>query len=148
MRVCRRGDRNWHPGAVISVLGDLGAVEVNLLSDAVVLAEPGASLGEVTAWQVPRLVGQDVSCVVVCPGLADLLAGHDESRVHAEVVALCDALARVARQGSLVFRGFPQLSGRGEEVRLIDAAARVTCELRGISWQPYGGRGDTGAGQA
>lgn len=112
-----------------------------------VLAEAGASLGEVTARQVLRLVGQPLARVLVCPGPADVLAGHDESFVHAEVVALCDALRRAAPDAAVLIVGFPPLAGSEDQVRLFDAAVRATCELRGMTPLPWAASSSQRAGQ-
>ncbi len=97
----------------------------------------GATLGEVTARQIPLLPNLNVDRIVVWPGRAEVLAGHDESFVHAELVALCDALLRAAAPSSILVSGFPPVTGRDEQIRLFDAAARSVCELRGIGWQPH-----------
>lgn len=119
---------------MLVVLGDVTAVDSRRADGAVVLAEAGASLGEVAAAQIPRLAAYPAAEVDVFPGPADLLAGHDESRIHAELVAVCDALLRVAAPESIVFHAFAPVPGRQHDGRLIDAAARVTCKLRGIAW--------------
>lgn len=119
-------------------MGNLTAVASDLPAEVVVLAQPGATLGEVAAAQVPKLVAYTTTQVLVCPGTADLLAGHGESLIHAELVALCDALLLVVDSpGSVQFNGFPPVSGREADRRLIDAAARVTCQLRGIGWRAH-----------
>lgn len=123
---------------MLVVLGDLTAVDSDLAGEVVVLAEPGAALGEIIARQVPKLATYGATEILVCPGTADLVAGHDESLIHADLVALCDALLQVvASPAAVLFNSFPPLSGREPEGRLIDAAARVTCQLRGIAWQGH-----------
>lgn len=71
MSGCRIRIRYRHAGAVLVVLGDLTAVDRELSAGLVVLAEPGAALGEVLASQVPRLVAHAAADILVFPGLAD-----------------------------------------------------------------------------
>lgn len=118
------------------MLGDLAAVDSDLPAERVVLATPRVTLGEVLGTQVSRLTSRTATEVLVCPGTADRLAGHDESLIHAEPVALSDALLQVMdAPKSVQFNGFPPVSGREATGRLIDAMARVTCQLRGICWR-------------
>lgn len=89
-----------------------------------------------SARRLSTLTSHTATEVLVCPGTADLVAGHDESLIHAELVALCDALLQVMdTPKSVQFNGFPPGSGREAAGRLIDAMARVTCQLRGICWR-------------
>lgn len=118
---------------MIAILGDLDVVPANTPDQAAVLAEAGACLGEVTARQVPRLLGRPLDQVVVWLGPTDVLAGHDESFVHAEAVALCASLLRARPEAPVLIVGFPPVDGREGQVRLFDAASRAACELRGMA---------------
>ncbi len=122
---------------MIAILGDLDVVPANTSDEAVILAEAGACLGQITARQVPRLLGHQLEQVVVWLGPADVLAGNDESFVHAEVVAMCDVLSQASPRASVLIVGFPPAAGPAEQVRLFDGATRSVCEPRAMAWEPH-----------
>ncbi|MGV8910422.1 MAG: hypothetical protein ACOH1Y_15675 [Propionicimonas sp.] len=117
-----------------AILGDL-AVVPGLPSDIYVLAEPGASLAQVRARQVPRLNGISVASVVVHLGPGEVRDGYDESAFHADVVALCDVLLGLFTVGALELVAIPEVDPTDERTTLFNASARVTADLRGIVWR-------------
>jgi len=105
----------------------------------------GYTTSQLIAHELPHLGDAAWDCISVLVGANDLYQGYDEPHYHARLVQIYDAIAAVSGARVLAV-SIPDFSytpvGRAsrasertlELLRVFNAGARVTAEMRGFTW--------------